>query len=352
MPDTPLLARHQALGANLTLTMGWQVPADFGNPASEHLASRESATLIDLSHRGKLRISGPDAPKFLHGMLSNRVEDLRPGEGVYATFLTRQGKFVADLHLYRGPERFEADLAPGMATVFSEAIDMYIIMDKVEMEDLTTSQASLGLFGPNSLKILKSTGIDPGELPEHGHIDIEGTTIAREPWTGDEGYLLTTPSNNTENLWDGLIEAGATPAGLTAFETLTLEAGTPLFGPDMNSNINPMQAGLETTAIDFNKGCYIGQEVIAKIKYLGQVNRGLCGIRLSGERIPSAGAKVEANGEEVGTLTRAAYCPTEGQNLAFALLHRKAMDTGCQVTVLDGEVSLTGEVADLPFYKN
>lgn len=328
------------------------MPADFGNPASEHLASRKSAAVIDLSHRGKLRISGPDAPKFLHGMLSNRVEDLRPGEGVYATFLTRQGKFVADLHLYRGPDYFEADLAPGMASVFSEAIDKYIIMDQVEIEDLTTSQASLGLFGPDSLKILKSAGLDPGKLPEHGHVNIEGTTIAREPWTGDEGYLLTTSSDSAESLWDALSEAGATPAGLTAFETLTLEAGTPLFGLDMNSNINPMQAGLETTAIDFEKGCYIGQEVIAKIKYLGQVNRGLCGIRLSGEQIPPAGAKVEANGEEVGTLTRAAYCPTEAQTLAFALLHRKAMDTGCQVTVLDEDISLTGEVAALPFYKN
>jgi folate-binding protein YgfZ len=285
-------------------------------------------------------------------MLSNRVEDLRPGEGVYSTFLTRQGKFVADLHLYRRTDCFKADLAPGMASVFSEVIDMYIIMDQVEVEDLTASQASLGLFGPNSLKMLKNAGLDPGDLPEHGHIDIEGMTIAQEPWTGDEGYLLSTPSDNAESTWDALLGAGATPTGLTAFETLTLEAGTPLFGLDMNSDLNPMQAGLETKAIDFDKGCYIGQEVIAKIKYLGQVNRGLCGIRLSGEQVPPAGAKVEANGEEVGTLTRAAYCPTEAQTLAFALLHRKAMDTGCQVTVLDGEVSFAGEVAPLPFYKN
>ncbi|MBT3351799.1 MAG: hypothetical protein HOC91_05810 [Nitrospinaceae bacterium] len=352
MPDTPLIKKHQALGATLTLSEGWQVPANFGNPATEHLASRESAAVIDLSHRGKLRFSGPDTPKFLHGMLSNRAEDLLPGEGVYSTFLTRQGKFVADLYLYRKPESFDAILAPGMAAVLSEAIDMYIIMDQVEVEDISISQAALGLFGPESQKILKGAGLDPGELPEHGHIDIEGITIAREPWTGDEGYLLTIPIERSENLWDALLKGGAIPAGLTAFETLTLEAGTPLFGLDMNSNINPMQAGLETTAIDFEKGCYIGQEVIAKIKYLGQVNRGLCGIRLIGEQIPPTGARVEANGEEVGSVTRAAYCPTEGQTLAFALLHRKAMDTGCQVSVHDGDISLNGEVTTLPFYKN
>ena len=107
---TPLLAAHEAAGANLRDGAGGRMPADFGDPAGEHRACREGAALIDLSHRGKLLISGADAPKFLHSMLSNRVEDLLPGEGVYAAFLTRQGKFISDLNLYRLEEGFRVDL--------------------------------------------------------------------------------------------------------------------------------------------------------------------------------------------------------------------------------------------------
>jgi folate-binding protein YgfZ len=120
----------------------------------------------------------------------------------------------------------------------------------------------------------------------------------------------------------------------------------------MGADINPMQAGLEARAIDFEKGCYIGQEVIAKIKYLGQVNRGLTGVRLEGNRVPPAGAIVEMEGEEVGSLTRAALSPTLGKILAFGLLHRKAMEPGTPLSVRDGGGEIAGEAAALPFYKN
>ncbi len=349
---TPLLAAHEAAGANLRDDAGWRMPADFGDPAGEHRACREGAALIDLSHRGKLRISGADAPKFLHSMLSNRVEDLLPGEGVYAAFLTRQGKFISDLNLYRREEDFRADLAPGMASAFAEAIDMYIIMDEVEIEDRTEAHCALGVFGPGSHACLGRAGFEPGDLPEHGHREAEGASIARELWTGEEGYLLTAPASRAGDIWGALAGAGARPAGLTAFETLTLEAGTPLFGLDMGADINPMQAGLEARAIDFEKGCYVGQEVIAKIKYLGQVNRGLAGIRLEGGRVPPAGAIVEMGGEKVGSLTRAALSPTLGKILAFGLLHRKAMEPGTPLTVRDGGGVIAGEAAALPFYKN
>ncbi|MEE9240601.1 MAG: glycine cleavage T C-terminal barrel domain-containing protein, partial [bacterium] len=125
-----------------------------------------------------------------------------------------------------------------------------------------------------------------------------------------------------------------------------------LFGKDMDANVNPMQAGLETRAIDFEKGCYIGQEVIAKIKYLGQVNRGLVGIRLEGDTIPEPGAKVVCEGKEAGALTRSAFGPAAGAVIAFGFLHRKSMAPGTAVTVRANGAEISGEVVALPFYQN
>lgn len=352
MPESPLHARHQADGARFTEEAGWQMPADFGDAAAEHLACRAGAVAIDLSHRGKVRISGPDAVKFLHGMLSNRVEGLNPGEGVYTTFLTRQGKFIADMNLYKREEDLAVDLAPGMDTVFAEAIDMYIIMDQVEVDIVTKAQCLLGVFGPEARKILNKAGWSVPPLGEHGHALVDGVMVARELWTGEDGYLLTAPSDRAEPLWEALKLAGARPAGLNAFETLTLEAGVPLFGKDMDANINPMQAGLETRAIDFEKGCYVGQEVIAKIKYLGQINRGLVGLLIDGETRPGPGDKVFLDKNEVGTLRRCAFGPTVEGIIAFGFLHRDAMASGTKVRVHSNGSDLSGRVVDLPFYRN
>ena len=352
MPTTPLQEMLQSEGAIFGEVSGWMIPTNFGDSVEEHRACRDGAVVVDLSHRGNVRFSGSDAVKFLHGMLSNRVEELLPGEGVYTTFLTRQGKFVTDLHLYRRTDDLMADLAPGMASVLAEAIEMYIIMDQVEVEDLSGSVSTVGLFGPQSSTCLMRAGLGPGELTEHGHTEIDGAFISRELWTGEDGYLLTVPVERSEAIWKTLTGSGAMPAGLTAFDTLTLEAGAPLFGVDMDSSINPMQAGLETKAIDFEKGCYIGQEVIAKIKYLGQINSGLAGIRIEGDSIPAQGARVESNGEDVGALTRAAFCPTLGKVMALGHIHRKAMAPGTGVTVRDDNLEATGEIASLPFYFN
>ena len=350
MPSTPLLARHQKAGARLIEEAGWQMPAHFGDPEAEHRACREGAIVLDLSHRGKLAFSGPDAPAFLHGMLTNRVQDLKPGEGGYAAFLTRQGKFVSDLHLYRRAEDFLALTPPGMGPALAEALDHFIIMDQVEATDSTGALCTLGVFGPKAPAVLAGAGLPWPDLPEHGHAAKDDVLAARELWTGEEGCVLLAPAGRAESLWDALAAAGARPAGLRAFETLTLEAGVPLFGPDMGPEVNPMQAGLEARAIDFQKGCYIGQEVIAKIKYLGQVNRGLAGIRLEGGEAPPAGAKVWQGEEEAGEVTRAALSPTLRAGIALAYLHRKAMAPGTAVRVRWEGGEAGGHVVALLFY--
>lgn len=351
MSATPLLDLHQAASADLLEEAGCQIPASYGNAVAEHLACRESAVAIDLSHRGNLCFSGPDTDEFLHRMLSNRVKELMPGEGAYNTFLTRQGKFISDLYMYKFDAFVVASVAPGLADTLAEEIDRFIIMDQVEVANETENSFCFGLFGPSSREIITKMNMGDPSPEEHGHTTSGNMMIARELWTGEDGYLLMGPREEAEPLWCALSNAGAKPAGVTAFESLTLEAGVPLFGKDMTSAVNPMQAGLEEKAIDFEKGCYIGQEVIAKIKYLGQVNRGLVGLKISGKTTPEPGAAVYSDGKNIGSITRAAYCPTVDAVLAFSYLPRSQMEPGAEVRVDCDGVDAKATVESLPFYR-
>lgn len=351
MSATPLLDLHQAASADLLEEAGCQIPASYGNPVAEHLACRESAVAIDLSHRGNLCFSGPDTDEFLHRMLSNRVKELMPGEGAYNTFLTRQGKFISDLYMYKFDTFVVASVAPGLAGTLAEEIDRFIIMDQVEVANETENSFCFGLFGPSSREIITKANMGDPSPEEHGHTTSGNMMIARELWTGEDGYLLMGPREEAEPLWRALSNAGAKPAGVTALESLTLEAGVPLFGKDMTSAVNPMQAGLEEKAIDFEKGCYIGQEVIAKIKYLGQVNRGLVGLKIDGEITPEPGAVVYDGEKNIGSITRSAYCPTLDAILAFSYLPRAQMEPGTEVRVDCQGTDAQATVARLPFYR-
>ena len=351
MSATPLLTLHQAASAYLLEDAGWQIPASFGDAVAEHLACRESAIVVDLSHRGCLRFSGPDTDEFLHRMLSNRVKGLSPGEGAYNTFLTRQGKFISDLYMYKSETSILASVAPGMADTLAEEIDRFIIMDQVEVANETENSFCIGLFGPSSREIIAKNGMGKLALEEHSHTLSDGVMVARELWTGEDGYLLLGPREKAESLWRALSDAGAKPGGVAALESLTLEAGVPLFGKDMTSAVNPMQAGLEEKAIDFDKGCYIGQEVIAKIKYLGQVNRGIVGLKINAGDAPEPGAAVYSDEKNIGSITRAAYCPTVEAVLALSYLPRALMVPGTGVRVDCRGDDAKATVESLPFYR-
>lgn len=323
MPETPLLARHEKAGARLAEEAGWRMPRDFGDPEAEHRACREGAIVMDLSHWGKLAFSGPDAVPFLHGMLTNGVQDLKAGEGVYAAFLTRQGKFVSDLHLYRRAEDLLALVPPGMSGPLAGALDHFIIMDQVEVAERTEALCALGLFGPGAPDIAARAGLPWPEGGEHRHVVRDEIMAARELWTGEEGCILLVPRDLAGGAWERLASAGARPAGLGAFETLTLEAGVPLFGKDMGPEVNPMQAGLETRVLDFQKGCYIGQEVIARLDTYAKVKQRLMGLELPEGLLPAAGTLLRAGTSEAGHLTSAVRIPGQQGGIALAYVRRE-----------------------------
>ena len=347
MKNKNLSTVHKESGAKVENIFGWDIPISYIDPIQEHLICRKDAILVDLSHYGKIEFTGHDASTFLQGMVTNDVLSLEDGQGKYATFLTRQGKIISDLYLYKNKEKFQAILPPGENSNFISSIEQFIIMEEIEIEDFSDSFSMFGVFGPNASNFLEDYACLP--ISSHEYIKHENIEIIKELWTGETGYLVIVQTEEAVDLWKKLTAKGIQSAGLKAFESLTLESGIPLFGSELGPNINPMQAFIDKEAIDFEKGCYIGQEVIAKIKYIGQVNKGLVGIEISDEQVPEKNSKLLIDKEEVGSITRSNFSPSTNRIIAMGFVQKKAMAIGTKINILSGNKEISGTVVKLPF---
>ena len=340
---------------------GWEIPLSYGNPIAEHLAVRKTAGLIDQSHRGKLRLTGRDSASFLNGMVTNDISNLAPGAGLYAAITSDKAKMLSDARIYSLADAIWLDLEPGLAGKIYHHLDKYVIAADVTIEDLSLQIAIFSVYGPASLPILQR--FRSGFLPstrEYGltAFDWEGQAVfaARNEITGEEGYDLFIPMDLAATVWSRLLEAGAplslVPVGLTALESLRIEAGIPRYGIDMDESNFPMEAGLEKTAISYTKGCYIGQETIARADARGQMNRHLAGVALSGDSVPAAGTPIHAvsfspEAKPIGTVTGGVKSPTLGKVIALGYLHRDHIKHG-SIVIID---TRPATVTALPFYK-
>lgn len=357
MRSLPLHARHQARGATFVERAGWAVPAHYGDPVAEHLAVRRGAGLADLSARGKLWLSGEDRQSFLHSLLSNDIQGLHPGQGTYAALLTDKGKMLADLRVYHLGDRLLLDLEPELTARMVEILNGYIIADDVLVEDATEALALLSVHGPAARELLGKllTDLPSPELHRNTRNRISGQDViaVRVDRTGEEGYDLYVPVSGAAALWEALIEVGAPrglcPVGEAALESLRIEAGLPRYGADMTEETIPIEAGLEARAISYTKGCYIGQEVIARLKARGHVNRHLVGLLLRGAAVPTPGSPILAGERQVGMVTSSAYSPVLGCPIALGYVRAEAARPGTTVTVREGQEMLAGAVAPLPF---
>ena len=338
---------HKESGAKVESIFDWNIPSSYIDPIQEHLICRKDAILVDLSHYGKLELNGHDASTFLQGMVTNDVLSLEDGQGKYATFLTRQGKIISDLYLYKNKEKFQIILPPGENSNFISSIEQFIIMEEVEIKDHSDSFSMFGVFGPNANNFLEDYPCLP--TSPHEYVKHKNIEIIKELWTGETGYLVIVQIEEAVDLWKKLTTKGIQPAGLKAFESLTLESGHRLFGSELGPDVNPMQAFIENETIDFEKGCYIGQEVIAKIKYIGQVNKGLVGIVFSNEQVPEKGNKLFLNEEEVGTITRSNFSPSINKVIAMGYVQKKAMAIGTEINILSRDKKISGTVVKIPF---
>jgi aminomethyltransferase len=346
---------HERLGASFADADGWLVPVRYGDPAAENEAVRERAGVIDRSERGKIEVTGKDRASFLHGLVSNDVKTLTPGQGNESAFLDVHGKVTALLVVHCLADRLVLETERLLAEPLSSAIDRYLFSERAELEDVSPGWGILTVAGPNARKIVEQTlGAVVPDLSRWHHVVVpwEGAAlrVVRTEETGEEGYDVWVEPAGLARLWDGLVAAGAQPIGREAWDVLRLEAGGVRYGIDVDGSTLILEAPLPD-AYSLNKGCYLGQEVVARITYRGHVNRKIVGFRLADPRVPPAGAPVLVGGREVGRITSAVVSPALGVALALGFLRREHWEPGTRVEVRDGDELRAAEVAELPFYR-
>jgi folate-binding protein YgfZ len=301
---------------------------------------REECGFVDRSARAKITVAGPDAAEYLQGQLTNDVEALEPDHGCYAALLDRKGHLQSDMRVLRlsGGELW-LDLEPQPAPAVLQHLRTYSIGREVEIEDVTDSWAILSLIGPRAAELSGFEGIGPEHAQrfrEWEGVEVLGVATAL-------GVDLIARSDAAGRLRDLLAAAGAVEVGEEAAEIVRIETGTPRFGAEMSAETMPAEAGIVDTAVSFTKGCYIGQEPVARLHYKGRPNRHLRGLELSATAEP--GAELRLGEKPVGTIGSAAISPARGP-IALAIVRREA-EPGAELAV--GEAGVTARVVDLPF---
>jgi glycine cleavage system T protein len=360
MKQLPLNKAHKSLGANLQDYSGWTAPADYGDKLSEYKAVRENVGIIDLSSRGKLRLSGKDHLKFLQGMLSNDVIKLEEGQGVYATILTVKGRMISDMKVYKDKEFILLDLEPGLNQKVLELLTKFRLSYKASIDDFSETAGLISIQGPQARKLLEmlfEEGIP--QMEELNFIQKEFMAselmIACVNRTGEEGFDLYIENKALPNLWEDLLKKGQElnikTVGYDALDTLRIEAGLPIYNIDMDENNIPIEAGL-WNALDFEKGCYVGQEVVARIKWRGHVNWHLMGFECDGELVPKIGDEIFDGERKIGRITSSTFSAEFNKPLCLGYIRREFNDPGTKVSIkLSDNSEIRAEVAELPFYK-
>ena len=329
-------------------------PESYGDAVAEYVAVRHGVGLLDRSDLGVLEVTGRDRATFLHAMLSNDVKSLSAGQGCAASFLDVHGKVQTLLVVLALDDRILLLTPPGLAAATLEALDKFLFSEKANFRDATGEHAVLVLAGPDALPLIRRlAGTGPAE-PAWSHTvgTIEGATVrlVRGPGeTGEAEIWVLAAAGGHDALWRAAVGAGARPIGLTAWETLRLEAGTPAFGRDVDSSVLlPEVAGFERL-VSYTKGCYIGQEVVVRIRDRGHVNRYLRGLVLEGETVPARDSAVTIDGVDVGRVTSAAWSFGLKRPIALAYIRRQHAEPGTSVAVQIEGRGVPATVSALPF---
>jgi folate-binding protein YgfZ len=345
-----------AAGAVMGEVAGRPVPLRFGDVGDEYAALSAGAGIVDRSARGRMRLRGPRAAEVLTGLVTNDVVALVPGHGCYAAALTPKGKMIADLRIFAEDDGFLIDVPPRAWPGWSAMIAKFVNPRLARAEDVSAPLGALGVFGPRArFAVGGALDLDPGvleSLAPYAHVTGARAgarvVVARVPDLEREGYELFAPASAGPELWRALVDAGATPAGLEAFEIARVEAGRPEWGLDIDESTIPQEANFdELRAISYTKGCYTGQETVARVHFRGHVNRHLRGLRATTAAPLPTQAPLVAGDRPVGDVRSAVVSPRLG-SIALAMVRRE-VPAGATVTVrwVGGET--TADVAALPF---
>jgi len=358
MRQLPLRARHELGGALFVDRSGWEVPASYSGLDTEVFGVRASAGIIDHSDRVKVRLSGADRVSFLNGLVTKDVAAMKAGQWTYALVLNPKGKVVGDTWVYAMEDAFLLDLLRDESSWVLDHIRRHLVSDDVTIEELP-AVAHLAVHGPLApnlvRRVLGSTKAPgPGEFLTLPVDRKRSVLVSSSDYLRLPGFRFLSWTDSLDDVWRSLtasgptVGSGAIPIGREAWNILRIEAGRPRAGVDMDENTIALEARMEP-AISFTKGCYEGQEVIARATYQGHMNRLLVGFRAEGDAIPARGDPVLVGGQHLGNVTSAAYSPTLRSVIALGYVRRPNDAPGTRVVIESDGWQVRAAVAQLPF---
>jgi folate-binding protein YgfZ len=356
MASLPLHEFHRNAGAVFAEVNGQEVVAHYGDWLGEYAALREGAGVLDLSFRGRLCVLGVDAQRFLNGQVTNNVKDLQIGEGCYAALVSAKGKLNSDLYIYRLENEMLLDFEPGLSALVKQRLEKFVIAEDVQIVDAAPHYGVLSVQGPKAAEVVgslsprfivppKALAVTKVEEAAFGEI-----YLTSQPRLRSQGLDLFVPAAAMKDVTERLLARGGRLCGWQALETARIEAGVPRFGADMDeTNLAP--EALDTRAISYAKGCYIGQEVIARIRTYGQVAKSLRGLRLGGDgkEAPPKGTKLFLGEKEVGSITSAVWSPALQAIIALGYVRREANQTGTELETRTSGGKIPAQIVDVPF---
>ena len=321
---------------------GATTAARFADPQLELAALLGGCGIYDLGFRGRISLAGGDRTRWLNGMVTNNIRDLALGRGVYAFLLNPQGRILGDMSAYNLGETIVVETDRSQVEKIVATFDHYIIMDDVEVTDISEKQTTLGLAGPKSRAILNAAGIEVPEMQPWQMITPRcncdcgcvSCTVVRGEDEHHESYEIWLAPQDVYKTWHTLLAAGATPVGSEALEMHRVAAGIPIYGIDIRERDLPQETE-QMRALNFNKGCYVGQEIVERIRSRGNVHRKFTGFVVKGRVAVAVGAKIISGEKEVGEVTSVATLPAPSghRTIALGYIRREVGVPGREVTI-------------------
>jgi folate-binding protein YgfZ len=343
----PSLSPHNDVEVSPPGTRTW--PARFTGVKDEFAALKSTCGVYNPGARAKVQLTGSDRVRWLNGMITNNVRDLGVGHGVYAFLLNPQGHILGDLTAYNRGEHLLVDTDQSQVGKILATFDHYIIMDDVEVANVTEKLTTIGLAGPNAEAVLKAAGCEVAELEALQIADLHwqqtDVSIVRGESKPYPSYEIWIAAEHASGLREALCAAGASLVGSDALELYRIALGVPRYGQDIRERDLPQETG-QGRALNFNKGCYVGQEIVERIRSRGNVHRRFTGLRIAGAP-PAPGAKLQAQTKDVGEITSSATVPAADgdQTVALGYIRR-------EISLPEKELEVAGSravVAELPF---
>ena len=346
---------HDGLGARFGELNGSEIVTDYGEPGAECRFLTESVGVIDLSFRGRICVLGQDRSKFLHGQLTNEIKRLQSGQGCYSALVTNKGKIQSDLNVHCLENEILLDFEPGLTDLVKERIERFVVADDVELCDVSEAFGVVSVQGPKAAEAISKLEL-PMAMPDGSHAVTwtEDETLGPiylvcHPRLGGTGFDVYAADESVPAIADKLIAAAREldggSVGWGAFEQVRIVTGIPRFGQDMTEDNLAPEAGIEDRAIAYDKGCYIGQEVLNRLHNFAEVSRSLRVLSLPKNAKPSKGDAIFADDKQVGEVTSAAALPGASTPTCIGFVRKGHKEIGAKLRIGDDPAEIVG----LPF---